>query len=143
MNPTGEGGEKRIRGHVALALVRELALGDSTQRDIAERYGYSEQSISLFKTRNADRIAAVQADEQNAYAGLWIADKAARVAAYEADVERVDEFLADGAPTADLMRVRHSALRSAAEELGQLKQTVETTQRITYAVEGVDPGQLR
>lgn len=134
---------KRIRGRTALALMRDLALSDTPVVELAERYGFAPESISRFKTRNAEAIAEIKADEQSEIAGLWIARKRERIAAYQEQVERIDDFLTDGAPTADLMRVQQAALRSVAEETGQLRHQVETTQRITYAVEGIDPQALR
>src|ERR1700745_1509244 len=61
-------------------VVRDLALGNFSQDELAEKYGVSQSAISQFKSRHAVEIAAVAADADDAYAGILIADKQARIA---------------------------------------------------------------
>lgn len=126
----------RIRGHVARRLVRELAEGKLSQRELADKHGFSPQAISEFKSRNAERIAEVAANLDDQFAGLWIADKGNRIAEYMDDVERVNKKL-DRRVSGEMLRVKANALRSVAEELG-LKSTVDVRQT-KYVIKGVDP----
>lgn len=138
--------KRPLRGHVALVLIRQLAQGTRTHADLGAEHGVSERAIGQFATRNATAIEEVRADVVNEFAGMWIANKVARVAEYERDVEDIN----DSIPTARksdrprLYGVKHRALRGAAEELGQLAPTrIDVDHRVRYQVVGVDTEQLR
>ncbi len=115
-----------LRGYRQLALIRDLAEGKATQAALAEKYGVTGQAIYTFSKRNADRIRQVREDFENEVAGLWIANKTARIAEYQADADLCSELVEED-PASDkttvLLKVKHGAMRSAAEELGQLKST--------------------
>lgn len=141
--------------HIKQRLIRELAEQKKTQAVLAKEYGVSHPSIVSFKQRHKRRIEAVRADLENEFAGLWIADKSARVAHYEATIEQLDaqifralEGLTDresivaqlmsGTAVEDidvagdisdtltrLMKEKARALRAVAEELGQLPSRVQ------------------
>lgn len=149
------------RPHIVVDIVRRLAQGD-TQQAIATRYGVSQPAISLFATKHADRIALVRENQEDEFAGIWIADKAARLAAYAADVEAIDSLHAElvenyreaggadveGTPlplplSAGLLGAKHRAVRNAAEELGALKTVIDTTVQVKYQVVGIDPDDLK
>lgn len=118
------------RGHVRLALIRDLAGGEHTGAKLAKKYGVCAQAISEFKRRHEAAIAEVRGKLDDEFAGLWVARKAARLAEYENDllciqeaIELAAEAAGDDAPPpvpADLLRAKHRALRAVAEELGQL-----------------------
>ncbi len=135
-----------LRGHIAGELIRLLADGAHTHEQLAEQYGVVRQAITAFAGRNADAISAAMADANAAMAGLWIAQKRARVAEYQEDVEGINDAIGgqfDG-DIAPLFRHKHNALRSVAEELGDLRQFVSVdSKQVTYTVEGIDPGALR
>jgi hypothetical protein len=139
------------RGHIRIALQRDLATGSMTRDQLATKYGASKSGIQSFYRKYQGVIEEIAADLDNRYAGLWIADKDRRVAAYQADVDLVEAetervlaarderraLLGDGGAEVDedgevekeltvatdlgrLSRIKHRALRSVAEELGQL-----------------------
>ena len=139
------------RGHVRIVLQRDLAVGELTYAELAARYGATKSGIASFARKYATVIAEIKADLDNRYAGMWIADKDRRVAAYQADADLVDEetervlkardehreLLKEQGTEVDedgetakeigvatdlgrLSRIKHRALRSVAEELGQL-----------------------
>ena len=143
-------------GQTRLALQRDMAMGALSPAELRVKYNATASALKAFRTRHADTIAAIAADINNRFAGLWIADKEQRVAAYQADVDLVDaevervlaerdaamkraeigakmhvhemdedgELLDAQLSTATdlgrLSRIKHRALRSVAEELGQL-----------------------
>lgn len=142
------------RGHVRLQLQRDLAVGALTYQELATKYGATKSGIGSFAKKYADVVETIRGDLGNKFAGLWVADKELRVAAYMADIDLVDSETArvldarderiaqqaearpgpievdeDGELTAEvtvatdlgrLSRIKHRALRSVAEELGQL-----------------------
>lgn len=129
-----------------------MAVGALTPAELRAKYNATAGAIKAFRARHAEAIEAIRADLNNRFAGLWIAEKEARIASYQADVELVDaeveRVLAErdstiakatgGVIEADedgelldaqltvatdlgrLSRIKHRALRSVAEELGQL-----------------------
>lgn len=129
-------------------LIREIALGDETQSQLARRYGVTAQSMSDFKKRNADEIAAVAADADNEYAGMLIASKAYRLALLEQIVEQagipvpkvtpagkiVHRWNAETGEDEEVMeidvRAQMQAVKQAAEELGQLPSRVTLSGQI-------------
>ena len=154
-------------------LIRELAVGELTFIALAKKYGVTSPSINGFAKKHAEEIARQRADLEDRVANLWIAQKYARIAEYQRSAEiaiaEIDKALAgrliigkedpdtedmeDGAtPAADVSgpiaryaRIRDRALRSVAEELGQLPQRTtflmeKTT--IRHIVEGVDVDKL-
>jgi hypothetical protein len=146
----GNGG-RPLRGHVRLSLARDLAAMTSTQTELAAKYHVTQGAIAQFIDREQELIIAIRADMGNELAGLWVADKAKRIAEYERDVEQLNGALgdadgADGAPPApDLLSVKHRALRAVAEELGQLpaRMTVKVEGEIRTVIEGIDIADLR
>ena len=156
------------QGHVRWKLIQELGQGELTVGTLATRYGVTPSAISQFRDRHAEQIADVKADIENEFAGLWIAQKTARLAEYAADVEMINEVVqttlnADlstearaeleaagvevGKIDAALVAAKHRALRAVAEELGHLptkvQMQVEATTRVHYTVSGMDPEDLR
>lgn len=150
----------KLSGRVGRALARELALTDTSQTALAEKYGVVQSSIAEFKQRRAEEIAAIAADADNEYAGMWIAQKQARLA----ELSRI--FDTAMAPTPKITnkgalaraedgtvineidgRAAMQALKQAAEELGQLATRVNIAGgldvRTNYTVEGVSPEDLR
>lgn len=162
--------------HIKQKLIRELAEQKKTQAVLAREYGVSHPSIVSFKQRHKRRIEAVREDLENEFAGLWIADKSARVAHYETTLEQLDaqifraldglvdrdsivEQLRQGVAVEDieigvdvsetlvrLMKEKARALRSVAEELGQLPSRVQVNlgagTSATLKLEGVDLDKL-
>jgi len=138
-------GPRPLKGHIRLALARQLAEGGLTQTELGERYGVTQQAISDFARRERDMINAIRNDLDNQYAGLWIANKEARLAAYERDVDDVERVEGDDVVTPELRRVKQAALRAVAEELGQLpaRMSVQMEGTIKTIIEGIDPMDVR
>lgn len=146
----------KLRGQVAYGLVRDLAAGTESQARLAKKYDVDVTTIRAFKQRNAERIAAVAADLDDVMAGLWVAHKQRRIAEYEQDIELLNDsieaqerYIADLAAKVEageienatklaradrdlgaMLKRKHAAVRSIAEELGQLPN------RMTLQVEG-------
>lgn len=142
----------KLGGAVKLRLCRELALKEVTRTALAKKYGVTSAAITLFAQRHKTIIDEMIKDIDNEFAGILIADKAKRIAEYQADVDLVNATVhgtGEGdetdrvEPVADpaLLRVKHRALRQVAEEMGHLPARVNvqvTGQSVTYVVEGVD-----
>lgn len=134
-----------------MKLIRALALGEKTNAELAREREVTASAIKEFSKRHAAAIAEVKANVVDAFAGLWIAQKHERVAAYQQTAEvlaaeidalvdgrvavhggdtdaedaeddgGVGEFLNDiSGALGRLTRAYDRALRSVAEELGQL-----------------------
>lgn len=136
--------EGKLGGLVRRKLVRECAMKEPgvTWGSIARRYDVSLNALKDFRDRHADQIAAVAADVDNEFAGMLIANKAARLAAYEEIFEKAgipqpkvtpagkvayaydDEEGTDKAIMEIDVRAQMQALKQAAEELGQLPNRV-------------------
>lgn len=150
----------KLNGLVHRKLVRELALGEENQAQLAERYNVSPSAISHFAKRNRDEIQAVRDKADDEYAGLLITQKANRLAAleqlYAQAITPQPKVAASGRVayvedpvTGEQVMVQEVALDSAArmlkqaaEEMGQLPTRVqltgELTEHITYKIEGPD-----
>lgn len=138
------------RGYVKLEVMRLLAAGELSQTQIAEKYGVSPAAMTQFKQRNAEgieeiRVAMVRGvgDE---LAGLWIAKKANRISEYQNQIDRIAEKAeaADWKISSEWIKTAQTAIRSVAEELGDLaKSQVTVNGTVHYTVEGVDPEALK
>jgi len=149
----------KLAGLVHRKLVRELALGEESQTQLAEKYDVSQPAISAFAKRNAEEIAAVRANADDEFAGLLIVQKAYRLGtleqllreamkpttkvapsgrvAYDEDGNAIKEMNLDAAS---------KLLKQAAEEVGQLPNRITLDGRVnvhtSYTVVGVEPEDL-
>lgn len=100
------------RPAVRLGLIRDLALGELTQEQLAVKYQVNRYSITAFKKRHGQEIedCIVKADSE--FRGIMIADKANRLSAYE-------KMLMDAMDAGD-RRTAVRILRNVAEEMGHL-----------------------
>lgn len=131
------------RGWRKQQMLRDLAEAKLSQLDIARRYGVSQARVSQVANHppNKQVIEEIRADIHNKFAGMWIAQKEARVAEYLAMVEQLD-----GDPDPAVVRARQAALRNVAEELAQLpnRVTVQHERKtVNYTVDGADPEDLK
>jgi len=121
-------------------LIHDLAVGDTQQADLAEKYDVGDaQVIANFAQRNKHKITEAKQDLSNRMVGLWVQRKELRVACYEAEIDRNLIMIEDiqgavsdisqstGIPispdTDKIMRLQSNifrALQSVAEETGQL-----------------------
>lgn len=155
----------KLSGRIGRALARDLALGELNQSALAEKYGVVPSSITEFKQRRAEEIAAIAAHADDEYAGMWIAKKVERLAELERIFDKamtptpkispkgttVSHYDPETGESHTIMeidgRAAMQALKQAAEELGQLATRVQLAGgldvRTNYTVEGVDPKDLR
>lgn len=141
------------RPHVRLKLIRELAAGEATQVELAQRYGVTQPAIANFKKRHAERIASVRDRLDDEFAGIVFAGKANRIEMLSQQIEDVTSILADpetaaraGVQYAEMARTAQTAARAISEELGQLPARTlkhEGGVSVRYEVVGVDPEVLR
>lgn len=143
-----QGRPSKLRGWKIGALKRDLADGKESQAILGMKYGVSQQAVSDFAARHELEITAMREAAEDAYAGMWIADKRARMAVYMEGAERVQELLQDvgnGARSnkeaSELIRTQQAGLRAVAEELGDLPQRVRVEggdTPVKHVIEGVD-----
>lgn len=129
------------RGWVKHRLVRDFALGEKTGMQLAKQYGVSQTSISAFKKRHAFEIEEVRNNLADEYAGVWVANKMARIQEYQQAAEK----MANGTSPRN-QEVLVSILKAVAEELGQLPartQVQVNTAEVTYQIVGIDPELLK
>lgn len=137
--------ERAHRGHlerpwVRMRLIRDLATGEISQAQMAQVYGVSRPSITLFKQRHLYEIEEVRAKIADEYAGLWVAGKKERLAAYQ---QKVEDMLEGNSPRHAEVLV--GILKAVAEELGDLpaRTAVQiTTENVQYQIVGIDPEAL-
>ena len=150
----GETGRPGYRGKLEVGwirskLIRDIAADELTPGDLAEKYQVSYEAIAQFRKRHAPEIDKARDRLEDKLSHLWIAEKAARLAEYEAAFERIRAILDDSdlranVNTAEMIRAQFAALKAAAEELGDLTQKIETrTVSVNYIVEGVDMSKLQ
>jgi hypothetical protein len=122
-------------------LVRALAGGEVTRSDLARTYSVSAPYITQFARAHAIEIGQVRAHLDDDVAGLWIASKQARMAAYQDDVERTLNH--EHAGHHEWVKARSGIFHNVAEELGQLppKATIMVVP-VVHVLEGVDTDAL-
>jgi hypothetical protein len=112
-----------------MELLRELAMGAASRQELAEKYEVDGTRIYQISRECASEIDAIRADLMAKLhvetTGLWIASKINRVAEYQQDVDDINRLL-DIAYDDKLVRTKHNALRSVAEELAQLPTRTST-----------------
>lgn len=123
------------RGWVAHRLIRDFALGEKNQKELAEQYGVSQTSISQFKKRHALEIEDVRNNLADQYAGVWVARKIDRIREYQVAAEKM---AAGHSPRNQEVLV--SILKAVAEELGDLPARTQvniSNENVTYEIVGV------
>ncbi len=129
------------RGWVKHKLIRELAEGKKTHAVLAVEYGTSITSIGNFKRRHTTLVDQAKQDLADKFADLWIADKRNRLAELQADIDSMGDD-----PDPDLLKIKHAAMKQAAEELGQLPSRMGVSVQaatVTFQIDGIDLETLR
>lgn len=148
----------KLNGLKKRKLVRELALGELNQTQLAERYDVTPSAISHFAKRNRDEIEAVRANIDDEFAGLLIAQKAHRLGVLEHLLDVALTPTPKVAPSGRVVYVDDKmveeiagdlaakVIKQAAEEMGQLPNRITLGGNVnvhtSYQVEGIDPGDL-
>jgi hypothetical protein len=155
-----------------IALIRDLAEGTMTPARLGEKYGASREAIRDFAKRHKDDIEYAKSHLEDKLLGLWVASKQARIAEYQDDIELTNAEIAaaregrlgvfttdaDGNVTWEriedlsdvigrLLRGKHRALRSVAEERGELPSRIalhveDADKKVTHVLKGVDMDKL-
>lgn len=122
-------GTPDIRGEQREELVQDLARGDLTHAQLAEKYSRHPQAVAQFAVRNKAEIAVIQAGHNKALherlAAIPIADQARRIAVNGLLRDDLLDQLED--PNLDLVhrnRLTKTAMalnRAVAEKMGDLK----------------------
>lgn len=134
------------RGHERARLITAIATRSASYNQLARDRNVSRQAISAFAKRWALAISDARAAADDDAAHLWITRRTARLAEYQQTIEDIDQTLnsdTEGQPDdrAALLRIRLQALRQAAEETGQLRDTAPV-QTVEIRLNGVDLSQL-
>lgn len=89
-----------------------------TEQMVADEFMVTIASLKMFKQSYAREIDAIRGDLDNKFAGIWLADKEARLYAY------AEEFIiARSNPNMshhEWIKTRAAILRAVADELGQI-----------------------
>jgi hypothetical protein len=142
------------RGYERRRLIIDLATGELADREIAQREGISLRDIRQFRADHEREIAECQqmlmgklAEE---VAGLWIANKANRLAEYQEQAEEIRTTIADlydagkywSRDHRDMLRTYLDLFRQVAEELGAYPQRAsapaQTGKAVHYVIETDD-----
>lgn len=145
-----------------MMAIRMLAEG-VIQQKVADHFGVTQSTVSEFSIKHNVRILEVRGDLENEFAGLWIAEKVKRIAAYQADIEAIDrttewklerlaslgldvEEIATAGVDPALVRTKQRGLRNVAEEMGHLPARVQiavNNQSVAYELHGINTEDLR
>lgn len=123
-------------------LLRDLATWTGVMQELADKWGIPANSLHVYKSRHKREIAAIQADLENQFAGMWIANKEARIAALAEMYESARSH--KYANHHEWIRASESLLRSAAEELGQIPGRGSIVViPVQHLVIGINPEELK
>lgn len=130
-------GSRRLTPFDRRKLQRAIAAGEKKRAQIARDFGVSASYVTSFARRYAFEIDQIKAELDNAFAGLWIADKESRILALQAEYVRAAN--ADKADHHEWIKTRLMALHQAAEELGQLPpRATIAVMPVVHVIEGID-----
>jgi transposase-like protein len=130
------------RGRSRLRLIHEIATGRHSYAELARRHGVTRSAISQFAARHQLAILDARQALDDDTAALWISRRRDRLAEIQQTIEDLDAQL-DAQPEdrAQLWRLRLQAIRQAAEETGQLRDTAPV-HTVEIRLNGVDLDQL-
>lgn len=130
-------------------MIRDMALGELSDRELALRINCELSTIKAFRALYADEIAEVVAAMAGQLAldtaGLWISKRANRVAELESDLELVNKAMNDLATDeegnfwplmiasrefARLLSAKHSILSQASTEYSLNDKRISDSERV-------------
>lgn len=124
------------------ALIRQLARGERTVRQLAAIHQVAHSSIVEFAQRHKDEIEARKQEDYRALDDTWIAHKEDRLMQLESLYSKLEHNEVEP----DVVRAAKDLLRAAAEELGQIpnKTTVVQAQPVEIILreEGVTQAEV-
>lgn len=146
-----------FRGYQALQLMYDIAQADWSFRELSDATGLSVADIQQFADEHAREIEECRKSLLNQLAretaGLWITDKASRIAELQTmyeDARGIHDALNSPAPSwsrshKDIIKARLDILRHVADELGAMPQRAAQPARtgttVHYVIE-TDAGDL-
>jgi transposase-like protein len=141
MDATGQTGPLD-RGRARLRLIHEIATGNHSYAALARQHGVTRSAISQFAARHQLAILDARQALDDDTAALWVSRRRDRLAEIQQTIEDLDAQL-DAQPEdrAQLWRLRLQAIRQAAEETGQLRDTAPV-HTVEIRLNGVDLDQL-
>jgi hypothetical protein len=116
-----------------VSLIRDLALGTATHRQLADRYGRSVQAISQFSSRNADEINDVRL-EMSEPMELWGVKKEEQIALIREQIDRARARIESAELTATQEKGWGNLLIKAIHQLSEI--TGQLPQRASVEVHG-------
>jgi len=130
------------RGHLRARLIREIAGRTESYAQIARHHGVTRSAVSQFAARHQLAILDARQALDDDTAALWVSRRRDRLAEIQQTIEDLDAQL-DAQPEdrAQLWRLRLQAIRQAAEETGQLRDTAPV-HTVEIRLNGVDLDQL-
>ena len=145
-------------------IIRELAMGQKTHREIAMRFGVTKQYVGRLSMDNKERIEELHAMVEEKVNELWVMDAYERAKERLMDIEELNEELhfhkaeaaafarrmdKDGEPVGEqyykAMDAKHKIMRQLEESSGQLPTRSAPTPdhgKATYEIPGVDLGEV-
>lgn len=127
-------------------LIRDLAAGEASLEELAERYERTLSWIQQFAGKHQAIIFAIRENPADEIGQLWISRLVDRLAALQADVEAIDARFEEGAPvSARMLEVKLAVLRHAAEVLGQAMPKLYgdgVLREVEYRIVGIMPSEI-
>jgi hypothetical protein len=134
--PAGSGASPAtaLRGRQRLMLISDLAMGEWSLEELATRMGLPVADIRVFAETYAHEISevsqALAGHLSIETAGLWVTKKQHRMAEYQAEIEEIDQYIAElrrngvkwSRSHRDMLRARQDLYRQVADEVGAYPQ---------------------
>jgi len=136
-----------ITGKRMYELIADLA-ADEPRDEILAIHGITDEELTAFENQHRGTVGVTRANIHQIWFDMKIADKGWRLAQYQSDVEEIGKrpLDKDEKLSAPLLKAKQSALRSAAEELGDLPRPSigagEDVPSIRIEVVGINPEDL-
>jgi hypothetical protein len=115
---------KPLRGQDKRDLITDIANGDATYGELADRWGISLQGVKEFAKRNKLPIIKAKQNMASDFAGIPSTDKRERVTDADSDLDALNELLRDPnlshAERARYYQLKMKLRHSIADECGQL-----------------------
>ena len=106
---------KEIATGTETDIIRDLAVSNMTQTQIAAKYGIDKSKITRFKQAPMHEIEEVRVNHIAEWSGLLVKDQEWRLKEREKDMHKLDQY-----KSAESVLARETIRKNAAEELGQI-----------------------
>jgi hypothetical protein len=124
-----------LRGRYKDALIIDLADGESTHAELADKHGISKQGVAEFAVRNRAAITQLKEAAAEELAGMWGAIQRLKLGELEDKYESAEQELDDpNLSAAERLKLRN-LLRQFIRDMNEITQTATT--RSVVSVESV------